>query len=181
MSRRLLVEVAAAAVIALLLILLAWWWNRPAPSSPQSSVECAAPVEVLPPSGPGILWCGEEDLSGLLGRVGLEACADLVRRRLAGEGPPLRLQLTSDCRVLDSHPALSGPVLRAMGEPVDLNLATADDLTVLPGIGPSLAATIVADRTANGPFCSPDDLRRVKGLGPKRVAQVRDEVKASCR
>jgi competence protein ComEA len=44
---------------------------------------------------------------------------------------------------------------------------------VLPGVGPSLARAIILDRTARGPFHSIDDLARVKGIGPARLAALR--------
>jgi len=53
--------------------------------------------------------------------------------------------------------------------PVDINSADAAALDTLPGIGPSTAAKIVADREANGPFASPEDLGRVSGIGPKKL------------
>ena len=53
---------------------------------------------------------------------------------------------------------------------IDINSATADQLTSLPGIGPSKAAAIVSDREANGPFASCSDLSRVKGVGAATVS-----------
>lgn len=49
---------------------------------------------------------------------------------------------------------------------VDLNRATAAELEALPGIGPALAARIVADRAAHGRFRSVAELERVAGIGP---------------
>ncbi len=56
--------------------------------------------------------------------------------------------------------------------PVDLNTADVASLDTLPGIGPATAARIVADREANGPFRSVQDLTRVSGIGEKKVAQL---------
>lgn len=64
-------------------------------------------------------------------------------------------------------------------EPVDLNQATADELTRLPGIGPVLAARIVAARETSGPFASVDDLRRVGGVGAAKLERVRPLVTVS--
>lgn len=56
---------------------------------------------------------------------------------------------------------------------VDLNIAGADELALLPGIGPATAARIVNDRSERGPFASVDELRRVKGIGPSTLERVR--------
>jgi competence protein ComEA len=61
--------------------------------------------------------------------------------------------------------------------PVDINSATAEQLDALPGIGPATAAAIIADRQANGPFRSVDDLGRVRGIGDAKLAQLRGLVK----
>lgn len=61
----------------------------------------------------------------------------------------------------------------ASREPVAINTATQAELERLPGIGPSLAAKIVADRAAKGPFRSVDDLDRVAGIGPATVERLR--------
>jgi competence protein ComEA len=56
---------------------------------------------------------------------------------------------------------------------VDLNAATAEDLAAVPGIGSALAAAVVADREARGPFPAVEALRRVRGVGPARMDRAR--------
>lgn len=60
-----------------------------------------------------------------------------------------------------------------LGLRIPIASATADDLTVISGIGPHLAAEIVAARTAGHGFESLDDLMQVKGIGAKRLAAIR--------
>ena len=60
---------------------------------------------------------------------------------------------------------------------VDLNRATAADLDRLPGVGPSTAKAIIDHRTRNGPFASIDDLLKVKGIGPAKLAEIRPWVR----
>lgn len=62
----------------------------------------------------------------------------------------------------------------AGGALVNINLASADDLTSLPGVGPATASAIVRDREENGPFAGVDDLMRVSGIGEKKLAKIRD-------
>ena len=50
---------------------------------------------------------------------------------------------------------------------LDINTATAEEMESLPEVGPSLAATILAYRVANGPFASLEDLDAVEGIGPR--------------
>ena len=59
---------------------------------------------------------------------------------------------------------------------VDLDIATADQIETLRGIGPSLAKRIVADRDSLGPFGSLAELQRVKGVGPKLAARIDSSV-----
>jgi competence ComEA-like helix-hairpin-helix protein len=60
-----------------------------------------------------------------------------------------------------------------VGWRVDPSSASQAELAMLPGVGPSLARAIIAERTARGPFQSIDDLTRVKGIGPARLAALR--------
>ena len=57
--------------------------------------------------------------------------------------------------------------------PVNINIATAEQLDSLPGIGPATSAAILAYREANGPFGSVDDLLEVRGIGEAKLEQLR--------
>jgi competence protein ComEA len=52
---------------------------------------------------------------------------------------------------------------------VDINAADAATLVTIPGIGPGLAARIVAFRTSNGAFASVDELLDVSGITDRRL------------
>jgi competence protein ComEA len=56
--------------------------------------------------------------------------------------------------------------------PIDVDVATAEQLDTLPGVGPVLARRIVVDRDKRGPFGSLANLRRVKGIGPALAARL---------
>jgi competence protein ComEA len=56
---------------------------------------------------------------------------------------------------------------------VDINTAGQPELVQLPGIGETLAQRIIETRQAHGPFTEPDDLRRVRGIGPKIMERLR--------
>lgn len=55
-------------------------------------------------------------------------------------------------------------------EKININTASVEELTQLKGVGEKIAASIVAYRTANGPFKTVQDLDLVKGIGPKILA-----------
>jgi competence ComEA-like helix-hairpin-helix protein len=58
--------------------------------------------------------------------------------------------------------------------PLDINIATAVDFERLDGIGPVLASRIIAFRDRHGRFANVDELDSVSGIGPKRLAAIRD-------
>lgn len=62
---------------------------------------------------------------------------------------------------------------------IDLNQDSAARLQMLPGIGPELAARIVAHRQANGPFEQIEDLTQVRGINSRIVAELRPWAKVS--
>lgn len=61
---------------------------------------------------------------------------------------------------------------------LDINTAPARELALLPGIGPTMAARIVADRTEHGPFTSLEEIARVPGIGPVTLEQIRPSLRA---
>ena len=73
-----------------------------------------------------------------------------------------------------SSPAAAGASSNApSGGLVNVNTASLEVLTTLPGIGPSKAAAIIAER----PFDSVEELERVPGIGPKTIATLAPLVK----
>ncbi len=59
-------------------------------------------------------------------------------------------------------------------EKIDINTASAEELTQLKGVGPSHAAKIVEYREKNGPFNNPEDLIQVPGIGQKTFDNNKD-------
>ena len=60
--------------------------------------------------------------------------------------------------------------------PVDINAASLDQLEQLPGIGPVFAKRIIEYRKTSGPFRNVDELMAVKGIGEKRMENLRKYV-----
>jgi competence protein ComEA len=73
-------------------------------------------------------------------------------------------------------PGSASATTSARGGPVQLSTATAEQLDVLPGIGPVTAQKIVDYRTQHGAFHSVEELDAIPGIGPARVEQLRDLV-----
>lgn len=60
-----------------------------------------------------------------------------------------------------------------LGIPIALNQARVQDLAIIPGISQRLAHRIVKFRDSHGPFRRWNDLKCVKGIGPKRIEKFR--------
>jgi competence protein ComEA len=75
-----------------------------------------------------------------------------------------------------AEPAAGAPVPRDSGReatPLDPNRAGSAAFEALPGVGPVLAQRIVEERERSGPFRSPEDLLRVRGIGPSTLRRLR--------
>ena len=70
--------------------------------------------------------------------------------------------------------ASTTPGTGSSSELVNINTASAAELQTLSGIGPSMAQSIIDERTQNGAFVSVDDLMRVSGIGEKKLAKIKD-------
>jgi comEA protein len=62
---------------------------------------------------------------------------------------------------------------------ININTATASELTTLINIGPAKANEIVAYRKANGNFVSIDQLAKVKGIGTNTIEQNRKRIQVA--
>jgi competence protein ComEA len=71
---------------------------------------------------------------------------------------------------------LAPPKLKVLAVPIPLNTATAEELDILPGIGPKTAQAIVEFRDKKGKFASPDDLLQVPGIGPKKLSALKPHI-----
>lgn len=60
---------------------------------------------------------------------------------------------------------------------INVNTATAQELQKIPGIGPSYAARIIEYRENIGYFSRPEDLLAIKGIGEKRLANMKKYIK----
>jgi len=92
----------------------------------------------------------------------------------ARDGDRLVLVTGRETRAPAPPPAGDGAGLpeRAFNRAISLNTASIAELETLPGVGPTLAARIVAGR----PYASVDDLDRVKGIGPRTLSRLRGRV-----
>jgi len=73
----------------------------------------------------------------------------------------------------------STPARAAPSEPLDVNRAAAAELARLPGVGTGLAQRIIEERERRGRFDSPEALRYVLGMGPKKLAAIRHFITVS--
>ena len=61
---------------------------------------------------------------------------------------------------------------------ININTATAEELDLLPGIGPTLAQRIVDYRTSHGPFSTVSELTLVEGIGISTLEVILDYITA---
>lgn len=62
---------------------------------------------------------------------------------------------------------------------ININTATATQLETLTGVGPATAKAIISYRTTKGSFTKVEDLLNVPGIGPSKLAAMRDEISLS--
>jgi comEA protein len=77
-------------------------------------------------------------------------------------------QISQPPTLNDKKPVVEGKI--------NINTADVEELTKLPGIGPTKAQSIIDYRNKNGKFSSVDDLLNVKGIGEKTLEKLRNSV-----
>ncbi|MFY0546257.1 helix-hairpin-helix domain-containing protein [Brevibacillus sp. H7] len=86
-----------------------------------------------------------------------------------------RSGIACPCAGSSAPPPMSGKQMAEPGK-VNINTAALQDLVTLPGIGEARAQAIIAYRTKNGPFRSPEDLKKVTGIGEKMYERMKDKI-----
>lgn len=178
-----------AVAIAAVLVVGAWWSGRDPAVRPVEEMIPSVRLQTTegerqPPSlvvvhvagavhSPGVYALDDTArvIDALAAAGGAAPDADVDQLNLAAlvvDGLQIRVPVVGE--------VLSAPVEGAATGPVDLNRASAAQLETLPGIGPSIAAAIVAFRDESGPFLTVDDLLEVPGIGPAKLAGLLDAV-----
>jgi competence protein ComEA len=98
--------------------------------------------------------------------------AGLFAARNVGRAP-VHIRTLSPVVAVDAVPDSTATVTPAV---IDLNTATAQQLESLPGIGPVIAARIIAYRRETGGFESVGELMNVSGIGEKKLEAIWDYV-----
>ncbi|WP_159448712.1 ComEA family DNA-binding protein [Demequina sp. NBRC 110053] len=186
----------AAACLAILVAGIVGWWLTQrvwaeVPQGTESQIEASVLATAASSASP------VEGLASVVGGGAEAPDAVLVLQVSGAVAAPGLVEVAAGSRVADAveaaggltadadlgavnlaREAVDGEHVRvlAMGEAseadglVRLNSAGPSELEALPGVGPVLAQRIAADRDANGPFASLDDVQRVSGVGPALVA-----------
>jgi competence protein ComEA len=197
---RRVVSVATALVVIAVVL---WWLLRPAAEPVEARLPFAAPVTAVavtastspggaPPTDtmvvhvvgevvrPGLveLIAGARVADAIDGAGGATDAAQVHAVNLAApvrDGQRIHVPHRDEA-VVSAQPVgdTSAGDTAVTGGPVNLNQADVDQLTRLPGVGPAIAAAIVAHRERRGPFASVDALLDVPGIGPAKLEGLRD-------
>jgi len=85
-------------------------------------------------------------------------------------------QVVALCLVIGLVVALSLPLWAEDAQQVNINTATAAELTQLKGIGTKYAERIVQYREEHGPFTSAEDMMKVPGIGARTCEVNKDRI-----
>jgi len=71
---------------------------------------------------------------------------------------------------------VSGAAMVSAMEKVNINTASAEELTVLKNVGPKTAQAIIVYREANKGFKTPEEITQIKGVGEKTFQANKDMI-----
>ena len=156
-------------IICIILVMRTRWTERPV--SQDSPVPVIIEVKGDIP-GPGVylLGQGEATVAGALARAGLsgDVPSDAASRKLTS-GDSIDYNRSGEIRI-GRMPAAA---LLSSGQKLDLNTATVDELLLIPGMRPQIAADIVRRREERA-WERVNDLEEIRGVGPKTLQRLKD-------
>ena len=155
-------------------------------SEGSEAAETAAPVLVVHVDGcvasPGVYELAGPDLrvnDAVEAAGGLLPEADTSQMNLAAglsDGQKVLVPARAEEGAAAAAPGGGAASQTDAGSLVNINLATADQLQALSGVGEATARAIVEDREAHGPFSSVEDLMRVSGIGQKKFDKLKGQI-----
>jgi competence protein ComEA len=80
------------------------------------------------------------------------------------------------CMIIGVVVALALPLWAQEADKVNINTASAEELTQLKGVGHQYAERIVQYREEHGPFSTAEDMMKVPGIGPKTCEANKDRI-----
>ncbi|MEN3183805.1 MAG: ComEA family DNA-binding protein [Atribacterota bacterium] len=178
LSRRERIIALCASLCAFLFIGVVWWLQRP-------KVEAPPPLVVHIEGAvqhPGVYEVPQGTrLFELIARAGgAKEDADLRGLNLAAplyDGQKVTIPaLLPQEEKGEGSSAASLAAQRSAAPLVNVNTASQKELESLPGIGEVLAQRIIEYRETHGPFQTPEDLLKVRGIGPKKLEKLRDRI-----
>ena len=107
----------------------------------------------------------------------IAACGGMLPQADA-EGINLAMPLKDGMKIrVPERPDAGGSAARTAETDGKIHINSADEkkLDELPGIGPVTAKRIVEYRNEHGPFESVDDLSKVRGIGPEKLAKIKEK------
>lgn len=108
---------------------------------------------------------------------GTTDCANLAAINLAAKLSDEQQITIPSIEAVSGTPSLYEPSTArniSVAAPLDINVATVQELETLPGIGNTKAQAIIDYRSQNGPFHHVEDLLNVPGIGEKTLEQIID-------
>lgn len=104
-------------------------------------------------------------------------CAGLMVGILIGKfGTDRSVKLSAYDQTVDDQSEQTAPYRHETAGKININTASAEELSMLPGIGITYAKRIVEHRAKYGPFLTVDELANIKGIGEKRFESIKEYI-----